>query len=382
MRIALVSPGSLYSTTDVYQGLADGLDTAGADVFLYDSLKEIYMARLMWEHVVRESGDVETIPRWGMTPWELLALPSEQQQAYRDFDEMVRRRGFLPLVYQCLVDRVQAVLFVSGYLPPDELLQALSRRHGGPFFTGIIYTESPYEDKRQLRQAHLIDAAWVNELSSLEAFRHVVPTAYFPMAYHPKKHYPMSVQPEYDVVFVGVGYPERIALLEGVDWTGIRLGLFGDWRNVAEDSPLRPFVHQGIISNDQATALYRSARIGLNMFRTCVDYWNKGDQQATTGQSLNPRSYELAACKVAQVTEWRPEVDARFGSYWRNICTFTTSEELQDRIRLLLDKPVLRDEVAVAQMVAVQGHSYYNRAVSLLGQLEHVLAPPVSQEKE
>ena len=75
------------------------------------------------------------------------------------------------------------------------------------------------------------------------------------------------------------------------------------------------------MDNARAGALYRKARIGLNLYR------------ATGGapaESLNPRAYELAADGVFTVAQPRAEQTERLGG---SVATFTTPGELEERIR-------------------------------------------------
>ena len=123
----------------------------------------------------------------------------------------------------------------------------------------------------------------------------------------------------HDVVFVGTGFDSRVALLSAVDWSGIDLGLYGAWGEVGQGHPLAPSLHPGLVDNARAGALYRKARIGLNLYR------------ATGGpvaESLNPRAYELAADGVFTIAQPRAEQTERFNG---SIATFTTAGELEER---------------------------------------------------
>src|SRR5207245_643231 len=82
---------------------------------------------------------------------------------------------------------------------------------------------------------------------------------------------------------------------------------YGLWDDgLREDSPLRQYVHEGIVPNELAAALYRQAKIGLNLYRSSRDF--DSGTRITTAESLNPRALELAADGCFQISTWRAEV--------------------------------------------------------------------------
>ncbi len=188
-------------------------------------------------------------------------------------------------------------------------------------------------------------------------------------AYDPRKQYPAPPDdsvPAHDVVFVGTGWIERIDLLEQVDWSGLDLGLYGEWKLLGSRHPLRKHLRGPAIDNDSAIELYRRASIGLNLFRTSNQY-GRDVRHHSGALSANPRTFELAACGVFQISEHRAEVEAIFGS---SVPTFTTASELQSRIRQALDQPEMRAEWAVQARQRVAPHTYAARAAQILTDLE------------
>jgi hypothetical protein len=105
----------------------------------------------------------------------------------------------------------------------------------------------------------------------------------------------------HDVVFVGSGFPERVAWLSAIDWRGIDLGLYGHW-TLKPSHPLAGCVRGATTANGTTAALYRRATLGLNLYR-----------EAPGAESLNPRAYELAACGVAHLSSPRREIGELFG---------------------------------------------------------------------
>jgi hypothetical protein len=345
-----VSPGSTYSTTEVYRGLVDGLVAQGHEVLAYDLYGHFLLAIEEVRRTYRRAGLADLVPN-----------KRERKGAAQDFYKAAIEVACRDIFWIIPSQAVDWVLFVSPLLVVTGVLSALS---GLMVKRCLVFTESPYDDVRQLHKATHSELATLNDYSSAA----LAGLPYLPMGYCEGLHVPRHSEPEvpvHDVVFVGVGYPERIALLEAVDWSGINLGLYGDWR-VGRKSPLRPFIHQGVLPNSEATQLYRNSLVGLNLHRTTTDYWGKGGEHAWSGVSLNPRAYELAACGVPQLSDWRDELEEVFGRELAGRMSIDGPEALGYSIRRLLASPECRKELASEQQGAVLGkHSYHQRAARL-----------------
>jgi spore maturation protein CgeB len=276
-------------------------------------------------------------------------------------------------VVECASARAVArpdVVIVVAPTRPAGLIETLLK--AGHCVTAL-FTESPYEDAAERAIARQVAGCWTHERASLPAFQSVTDrVAYLPHAWHPAVHtstpHPFDAAlPAHDVVFVGGGVRERITFFNAIDWTGIDLGLYGIWRNLG----LKPAVEaciqsEGPISNLLAAALYRRARIGLNLYRRLPSHLVPDrPEHWVTAESLNPRAYELAACGCFQLSERRAEVYEVFGSL-----VPTVGEEPEQDIRRWLRWATLRgsaDAADLREMVA--GHSWVDRVAQVLADL-------------
>ena len=244
------------------------------------------------------------------------------------------------------------------------------RRAGIP--TAYVLTESPYDPGRETDIAPCAQVVFTNERSCVDAFRAVQPhTYYLGAAYDPERHHPSEPDesvPAHDVVFVGVGFSERIALLGGVDWSGIDLGLYGGWSLLGSRSRLRQYVRGNIIPNEMAAKLYGRAKIGLNLYRTSIGIGHHVEH-IQHAESLNPRAVELAACRVFQVSDYRAEVSDVFGSA---APTARTSAELEAIIRRALADEPYRAAMAERAYECVTPASFTSRARQMVATLERV----------
>jgi len=343
MRILLVGAGASFSTRDVEDGYLDALRACdGVEVYHYDLEARLGLAR-----------------EWLHTLWRRRGKIPEQRPSWPD----TIYRGSIEAFEMALRYDVDWVVVVSGmYFHPDVL--ELMRR--ARLRTAVLFTESPYEDDKQARVAANVDMCWTTERTSAARLG----ARYVRHAYDPQRHQPGKLDvelPTHDVVFVGTGFAERIELLERVNWEGIDLGLYGEWALLGSRHKLRKFIRGGFVDNATTAALYRGARIGLNLYRSSQTYGRH--QPRVPGESLNPRAYELAACQVFSLSDWRPEVEDTFGEA---VPTFTTAPELEDLVRSYLNNSPERRRLARLARQRILPHTFAARAAQVLADLDAV----------
>lgn len=353
MRILLVHPGASFSIQDVYTGIHDALATAGHELVIYQLDARInHSARFLksaWRNARRVHPEIEH--------------PTGADVVY------LAGQGILE---RALRHQVDWVLVVSGmYLMPDWLI--LLQRAG--VRVGVMLTESPYDDERQARILPYVDVAWTNERSSVARLRAINPNVfYLRHAFDPARHYPSEPDPSvaaHDVVFVGTAFEERVELLAGVDWDGIDLGLYGSFEILGSRHHLRRYLRAATIPNSQSVALYRRAKIGLNLYRTSMGF-GRGAPRIQHAESLNPRALELAACGVFTLSDARAEVAETFGPL---VPTFSTATELEDLIRFYLAHEPERRRLAAGLPGAVAGWTFAARAEQIIADLARVSVP-------
>ena len=346
MKILLCHPGAIWSVADVFNGYHGALMRAGHTVVDYAL-----------------SGRIVTAGSWLGYSWKKSGLPVERKPTQRDVLYLAGQG----LLERALRHQVEWVLIISAMYLQGEVLM-LMRRAG--IRLAAIMTESPYDDKNQKVVAGLLDCVFTNERTSVETFREACPSAhYLAHAYDPKVHCPqaMSVDAaDHDVVFVGTGFSERINMLRAVDWDGIDLGLYGNWMLLGSRNRLRKHLQAGIVPNEQTAALYRRAKIGLNIHRTSEAY-GRETSHTNGAESVNPRVVELAACETFCLSDWRAEMGDMFGDY---VPRFTDGASLQEAIGVYLDDPEARARVARQMREDIQGHTFDVRAKQVVKALE------------
>lgn len=350
MKLLLVHPGAGYSTADVESGLRYGLEQHGVDLVQYRLDERIDRSRRWLFHAWRTKRKVD---------------PHFEKPTIAD----VFYQAGIGALERALRHQVDAVIVVSAmFLHPDVMI--LLRRAG--VRVTVLFTESPYDHEKEIAVAKLVDGCWTSERAIVDSFRAVNPRiGYVPHGFHPLKHRP-GVQagdeqvPEHDVVFVGSAFAERIEFLDAIDWTGIDLGLYGNWASLPSRHRLRAFLKDDKpIDNARTAALYRRARIGLNLYRSSMG-WGRAAPRLVRGQaeSLNPRGYELAACGAFHLSTYRAEIPEIFGDL---VPTFETPAEASELIRVWLADHAGRARVAAELPGRVVESSWTHRAVRVIG---------------
>jgi spore maturation protein CgeB len=362
MRLLCVTPGASYSTADVYNGMVPQLAKLGVEIHEYDLGTRLELAgrflNMVWRQRIKNA-------------------PTSEKRAE------VKANGYTAgdVVYKALIEileralrfDVDGVLVFSGMFVAGDAFVLLKRAH---VRTAVLLSESPYDSEKEMRILPWVDCAWTNERSSVPMLRTANPNVnYMPHAYDPQKHRPDADDPpdvpSHDVVFVGSLFAERVDLLSQVDWTGINFGLYGEWSGLPSRHKLRQYIAGDVVDNRYSAALYRKAKIGLNLYRESMG-WGKDAPRITHAESMNPRTVELAACGCFQISQHRDEIAEVFGS---SIPRFNEHVGLEGLIRYYLDHPEVRQVRAEQAMRAVQPHTFAARAQTILDDLSRAEWP-------
>jgi hypothetical protein len=253
----------------------------------------------------------------------------------------------------------QLIVFISGFTVDPQFLEVC---RGRGIKTACVMTESPYEESRQLLIAPHFDAVALNDPTNIQQYSTLTTAVYTPHAYRPEIHFEGEAHEDYrsDCVFVGTGYPSRVAFLERCNFDGIDLALAGNWQNVPTVLADR-VVHdlEDCIDNAQTAELYRGAKTSFNIYRT----ENNGDiSDGADGWSVGPREIELAASGTWFARQSRGESDELFPM----LPTFNSPEELGELIRWALENPVERQIAAEQAKRVVADRTFPMNAHKLL----------------
>jgi spore maturation protein CgeB len=259
------------------------------------------------------------------------------------------------------------VVVVSGFFISDHIWEVMQARHHRVI---LLCTESPYEDDVQFERMMKSDACvtLINDPINLWRYRKFNKRVwYMPHAFDPEIHQPGPLAPEYecDFGFVGTGYPSRVELFEGVDWSGLTVRLEGNWKGISDDSSIRRFIQDDpeiCMPNSEAVRFYNSTKVSANCYRARTGTIESNDPRLSEGEAIGPREVELAASGTFFAREPRAEGDKLFPF----LPTFSDSQELQDIVRHYVQHDDAREALAIRAMAAVQDRTFDANARRLM----------------
>jgi spore maturation protein CgeB len=346
MRWLVGHPGPSFSVADVHDGWVEALRGLGEDVYTFnlDRRLQFYDAACIEDEDARD-GD-KRVFRKAMDRGKAI-----ETAAY----------GILGAAYQCWP---HAVLLISAFFTPPALLDMM-RGRGHKIV--LLHTESPYQDDEQLTRAAHADLNLVNDPVNLGRYRELGQAAYMPHAYRESVHYPAAPGSprEWDLSFVGTGFPSRVKFFEQMNLDGLKVHLAGPWLDLPPDSPLRDWTmteDKACVDNDETAEIYRRSRCGLNLYRREGEETHQGE-----GWAAGPREIELAATGTWFARDPRPESDELFPM----LPAFTGPGEAGDLIRWALAHPGDREEAALKARAAIADRTFTSHARKLLAMLEH-----------
>jgi hypothetical protein len=334
MRILAAHPGPHFSVHDVYTGWVEALCELGQHVIEFNLSERLTFYE---STLIEANGETH----------KALSVDQAQELAVN---------GLYAALYKA---RPHVLFVVSAFFIPAALLD-LARSYGTRVV--VLHTESPYEDGRQLSMAEHASLNLINDPTNLERFRALAPTRYVPHSYRPSVHCPGSSVPELgaDLAFVGTGYQSRIDFFEAMDLGELDVLLAGNWQTLANDSPLRRHVaHEpdACLDNAQTIDVYRSAKVGINLYRREAD-----TDELATGIAMGPREIEMAACGLFFLRESRPEGDTVLDA----LPTFESPAEASAALRFWLARPAQRESMAKEAREAIADYTFTSRAAELL----------------
>jgi hypothetical protein len=344
MRWLIGHPGPHFSVHDLYEGWTEALRGLGEDVYTFNLGDRISFYDAALIETGTTDGQGHPGVRKAIGRKEALAAAAHE----------ILRPAFLAWP--------DVVLLVSAFWYPPYLLDAL---RGRGMKVLLLHTESPYQDDEQLERAAHADLNLLNDPVNIASYAELGPAAYMPHAYRESIHYP-AADPRYqwDLSFIGTGFPSRVKFFEQMNLTGLDVRLAGPWLDLPENSPLRDWTATSLedcVDNAQTAAIYRQSRCGINIYRREAEAAHDGE-----GWAMGPREIEQAACGLFFVRDPRPEGD----EVLHMLPTYTSPEEAGDLIRWYATHPAERGKRATAAREAVAERTFTSNAKALLRMIE------------
>lgn len=170
-------------------------------------------------------------------------------------------------------------------------------------------------------------------------------------------HWHKSRSERKQLCFIGNKDHKRDPYMEALLNTGISFSVVGNyflrhplfWRHPGKFSPS--------VRNEKMGQIYADHQLSLNLHAKVVR------------QGTNMRTFECAGYGIPQLVEYRPGIEKYFEPE-REILTFTETEEMLEKTKMLLADSELRKKLAANAMSRVEAeHTYVHRVQTVLDQL-------------
>jgi len=253
------------------------------------------------------------------------------------------------------------VIFTDGLSIPPWLLASTRQTKV------LISTEDPFWADRTRAVYGYYNAVFTNDRNMAEAFGvGYLPTAgdsLLPLVERDK---------EFDVLFLGAIYPDRLEPLEQLvdmcarnQWM---CRIVGTKHFDSCSSEFFKVFEEGVVPTSEARALQASAKVCINLFRDpCCEKLCRNTEFGLDAWSMNPRCYDVPLCGSLLLTDVVPECNVVLGP---DYC-FEDSGDLEVKLKKYLSDENFRQEKAEDLRKEVEeGHLYLHRSAVIMACLQ------------
>lgn len=270
------------------------------------------------------------------------------------------------------------VLVLNGlHVFPPEHASHMDQLRSWGIRTAVWFVDDPYFTEYTLALANHYDYVFTHELSCIPYYEaagcaHV---SHLPLGVDIRLYSPAEAPPayQYDICFIGNAFWNRVALFDELApyLKGKRVMIGGSyWDRLGRLDVLRPFIREGWIVPEETKLYYNGAKLVINLHRPAEQGLDNHNAANLPGRSINPRTYEIAACGALQITDIREDL----GCYYRpgyDIETFSSPMELQEKLDYYLAHHEERAQMAWKSLWTTRmRHSYTDRISRLLAAVQ------------
>lgn len=282
--------------------------------------------------------------------------------------------------------RPDLVIVMNGlHVFPQDHLQMVTQVKELGIPTAIWFADDPYFTDWTPPIARHYDYVFTHELSCLDLYREAgcQRVYYLPLAASPAVYHPLPVETKYqsDICFIGNAFPNRLQFFNQIMpfLTAHKTVIIGAlWNNLTRYNQLARRIKLDWTPVDETVKYYNGAKIVINLHRGAVDPVYSKNGRMIEGRSINPRTYEIAACGSLQMTDLREDLPMYYAP-GADIITYSSPAEFVDKAHYYLVHEQERITIGARAMVkTVQQHTFQNR----LNTLFTTIFPPSDQPAE
>lgn len=269
----------------------------------------------------------------------------------------------LPVVDQM---RPDLVLILEGMeFPPHTVKQIRDR--GIP--AAIWLTDDPYYTDITGKLTRYYNHVFTPELSCLDFYRNLgCPSVhYLPLGVNSSVFMPKQVEgrQRWQASFIGSGYWNRIAFFNKVlpRLASRNLLISGWWWDrLKRFKSYRRWIRLGAWMGPEETArFYSASQIVINLHRSPDDESYNLNSRKIAALSVNPRTFEIAACAAFQLSDERADL-ANLYIPGEEMVTYSSPEDFLAKVDHYLSHPEERSRIALRAMQrTLRDHTYEAR---------------------
>ncbi|MCP3773557.1 glycosyltransferase [Paenibacillus sp. MZ04-78.2] len=274
--------------------------------------------------------------------------------------------------------RPDLLLVLNGLhvFPADHLRQVGRIRELG-IRTVIWFADDPYFTDDTAAIAPHYDAVATHEQSCVPFYLSLgcSQVLYVPLAVDTDVFRPVPVGSGYhaDICFIGMAFWNRVRFFDQIAGylSGKKVIVGGGlWERMRLYRLLKRSVRDGWIPIEETVRYYNGAKIVINLHRGCHRHGrDHRNLRGLPGQSINPRTYEIAACGTMQLTDVRDDL-TRYYTPGVELDIYRSAGELIDKLDYYLKHDAERQKIALNGLRrTMQEHSFVTRIGQLLGLL-------------
>lgn len=346
--------------------------------------------RVGWEHG-HWYGQCESVissiqPVAAVWPVHVLFVETGKGFPYSPLDEAVRITLSAFVQQLTVVTAHEPVAELASVLRPDIVLvldglqfdinQVITIRELGirtaiwltddPYYTDITSTLVPHYDEIFTLERNSV--AYYQQLGCPRV--HYLPFCVMPTQYRP-------VNPERssrkEISFVGSAYLNRVEYFnEAAPYLATKNTLISGiwWDRLDQYELLASKIKLDNWMGPEETALtYNASKIVINMHRAHDDKIFNSNNTGIPAASPNPRTFEICACAVMQLTDEREDL-ASFYTPGLEIVTYSSPQDMIEKLDYYLHHEQERKEIAMRGMYRTyREHTYANRIHTMLSLL-------------
>ncbi|WP_051217303.1 CgeB family protein [Paenibacillus assamensis] len=243
--------------------------------------------------------------------------------------------------------------------------------------TAIWFVDDPYFTQDTAVLAPYYDFVFTHEQQCVPFYkqlgcRHVY---HLPLAAATERFRPIRSDYRYchDICFIGNGFWNRVAFFDSYADQLMKYDICiagGYWDRMVSHARWGKRLRSGWVPLEESVYYYNSSKIILNIHRPHEQGADNRNTFDLPAQSINPRTYEIAACGAFQLTDVRSDLAQMYTPGW-DIETFQTGEELMQKIEYYLHHEEERMRIAMRSLqTTFMRHTFEHRVHHMLDIIE------------